>query len=447
MKRLLGLASGVNRTILANAGSVAGATAITSGLGFAYWWVAARAFPAEAVGLAAAAISAMTLLANMATLGLGTWLMGELPRRPGNAATLISTMFVVSGLAGAILGVVFALVLPRFSAELSPLSDSLPNMVLFAAGVSLTTASLVLDQALIGLLRGHIQMARNALFALLKLVALVIAGAWLGQSHGLAIYATWVFGIGISCAWLAVRPLARGLPLIPRMDIVRHHLPEALQHHALNLALQVPGLALPMVVALVLSSAMNAYFYTAWMILGIVATAPFALTLALYAVGSSDPARFVHRIRFTLLLAFAAAVAANFALGFGADLVLGIFGRAYAVQGAESLRILGLATFGLIVKDHYVAVHRVNARVSRAAVLVSIGGAIELAGALLGATRGGLVGLSLGWVIAVYIEAAWMARSVLAAALPSASTLNARPSRDAVELAPSLTRLSVPSHD
>lgn len=49
-----------NRNILWNASSLVGTTAIGSGLGFIYWWLAARLYPAEAVGLASA-VSALLL--------------------------------------------------------------------------------------------------------------------------------------------------------------------------------------------------------------------------------------------------------------------------------------------------------------------------------------------------------------------------------------------------
>ncbi|MFN2199238.1 MAG: hypothetical protein ACK2UW_24180, partial [Anaerolineales bacterium] len=54
-----------NRVILSNAGTLVGTQAVTSGLGFIYWWVAARLFAVDAVGFASAAISAMMLLGNL----------------------------------------------------------------------------------------------------------------------------------------------------------------------------------------------------------------------------------------------------------------------------------------------------------------------------------------------------------------------------------------------
>src|SRR5919204_4550766 len=65
---------------------------LTSALGLVYWLVAARAYPPSAVGVSAALISAMTLLANLAQLNLKSGFNRFLPRA-GNA----TGRFVVRG--------------------------------------------------------------------------------------------------------------------------------------------------------------------------------------------------------------------------------------------------------------------------------------------------------------------------------------------------------------
>jgi O-antigen/teichoic acid export membrane protein len=93
--------------ILKNVGSIAGTTAITSGLGFFYWWLAARKFLPETVGLASASISAMLLLGTIGNFGFGTLLMGELRQQRDQAGHLIATALITVGLAGTIIGFLF----------------------------------------------------------------------------------------------------------------------------------------------------------------------------------------------------------------------------------------------------------------------------------------------------------------------------------------------------
>src|ERR1700680_547080 len=181
----------VNNIILVNAGSLVGTTAVTSLLGFVYWWLAARAFSPAVVGFGSAAISAMTLLGTLALLGLGTLLLGELSQQRGREASLISTALIIVGGVGGLLGLAFAVAAPHISADFRALDASVGNCALFALGVSLTAITLVLDDVLIGLFRGKLQLWRNGLFAALKLAALLAVSLWVSHVVGLTIYATW----------------------------------------------------------------------------------------------------------------------------------------------------------------------------------------------------------------------------------------------------------------
>src|SRR5947209_20134086 len=96
--------------MLINVGSLVGTTAVTSAIGFVYWWFAARHFPAETVGLASALVSAMMLLGNLCILGLGTLLIGELPRQRGREMSLISGALLLVGGIGGCIGILFAVV-------------------------------------------------------------------------------------------------------------------------------------------------------------------------------------------------------------------------------------------------------------------------------------------------------------------------------------------------
>ena len=70
-----------HRDLLHNVSTLVATTGITAALGFAYWAIAARLFDQRAVGYGSAAVSAMTLIGTIGMLGMGTVLIGELPRR------------------------------------------------------------------------------------------------------------------------------------------------------------------------------------------------------------------------------------------------------------------------------------------------------------------------------------------------------------------------------
>jgi O-antigen/teichoic acid export membrane protein len=414
-----------NRDLLMNAASMIGTTVITAGLGFVYWWLAARQFSQEAVGFASALISAMSLLGTLGMIGMGTLLIGELPRQPEHRATLITTALVVAGGVSAALGIIFALIAPLVSVEFRPLAGGASTILLFTTGVVLTAVTLVLDQAMIGLLRGELQLWRNAIFALGKLVILWLMGLWVASSGGVVIYMTWTLGNCVSIVGLGLIAAMAGAQIRvgqPRWSVLQSLPRAALGHHALNLALQLPALALPIVVTTILSAALNASFYISWLLLHLVFAVPYTLTTVLYAAGAAERAAFAHKIRLTLGLAVALGVLSNVVLWVGADMFLSVFGPAYAEQAGWSLRIMGLGVFPLIIKDHFVAIRRVDGRIPRTALAATIGSALELGGAAIGAYLGGLGGLGVGLVLALCVEAAFMARDVYAASAMSEVT-------------------------
>jgi O-antigen/teichoic acid export membrane protein len=419
-----------NRALLANAGSLVGTTALTSGLGFVYWWVAARTMPTSAVGFASASIAAMSLLATIGMLGLGTLLIGELPRQPEKAGELITTALVVAGVAGFGLGVGFAYAAPLLSREFLPLSTDAGSVLLFATGVGVAALSLVLDQALLGFLRGDLQLWRNGVFAVAKLLILGLAALIINDRVGLNIYGTWLIGNVFSIVVLGgfvmwrqrKRTPGKGFPR-PDFSLLRGLGKTALSHHILNLSLLVPSMVLPILVTTILGATTNAYFYIAWMIANLVFAIPASLTTVLYAVGAANPSALAQKVRLTVKLSLLVSLATNIGLVIFGGFVLSFFGRNYTDQALWCLYILGLGAFAITFKDHYVALYRIYNRVGTAIVPVVVGSIFELVLAAVGAILGGLPGLALGWLAGMATEAVLMSPIIYRAAFPSASKI------------------------
>ena len=118
---------------------------IMSALGFVYWVVAARLFSQEAVGYGSAAVSAMGLLGTIGIFGLGTLLIGELPRRSRRAG-LVSAALLASGLGSLVLGLGFALVASHVSRRFVVITGTPGRTALFVVGVALTGVTMVFDR-------------------------------------------------------------------------------------------------------------------------------------------------------------------------------------------------------------------------------------------------------------------------------------------------------------
>jgi O-antigen/teichoic acid export membrane protein len=151
------------------------------------------------------------------------------------------------------------------------------------------------------------------------------------------------------------------------------------------------------------------------MIASFVFVGPIALATVLYAVGSENPTMLSQKLRSTLNLSLAIGAVACGGLLVIADQVLSLFGPEYTAQAVWCLRILSLAVFPIIIKNLYVAVFRIRNRLIVATRLVTLGSILELLLAAAGGKFGGLVGLSIGWVVAVFVEGLIMLPTVIQA--------------------------------
>lgn len=401
--------------LVGNAASMMSTTLVTSLLGVAFWWVAARYFSQEAVGIGSAAVSALTLLGFAGSLGMGTLLMGELPRREGNRRSLLDAALTVTTLTGAAAGIAFAVLVPLFSSELESLGDSWTSVLFFAVAVGLTSLGYVIDQSLIGMLRGRLQFARNCVFATVKLAALVPVAALVSDPGATWIYAVWGGGIAVSLLVLAgFYREGREEPLRPDFRALAALRGHAASHHGFNLALLAPSMVVPIVVVSLISADANASFFVAWMIAGFISMVPVSLGTVLYAVASADPSRLTEQLRLTFAISFGVGLAANLFLWPAADPVLGVFGPEYAEQAATPLHILALGVFPLTIKTAYVALMRVGRRTAAALPVAILGTLLEVGGAAVGAlATGDLSGVAWGWLAGVFVEVLLMAPPVL----------------------------------
>ena len=401
-----------NWDLLSNAGALFGATAVTSLVGLAFWAVAARLFPERAVGYGAAAISVMSLLGTVGMLGLGTVLISELPRR-AHRAGLVSAALLASGLGSLLLGAVFSMTAPLLSTRLSGVTGTVSEAALFTVGVGLTGASLVFDQAAIGLVRGGLQLGRNALFAVAKLAILPVTAIFLEDNFGVGITASWIAGTAVSLGLVAAWLWHRREPVLPRPDwrILRGLTWTVAAHNWVNIGVQVPRLLMPVLATVVVSPTANAAFFTAWSLSGFLFIVPLDLATALFAAGSQQARVTTKKLRLSLWLSMAAGAAGISLLGFGAHLVLSVFGAAYVSQATVPLLLMLAGYVPTVPKLHFMAICLADRRPQRAAVVLAAAAAAELAAAAAGGAGFGLTGLC------VALLAVFMAEGIVTAPL------------------------------
>jgi O-antigen/teichoic acid export membrane protein len=389
--------------LLSNAGSLMGSTIVTAATGFVYWWVAARAFSTEAVGAASAAVSAMTLIGTLGMFGMGTLLISRLPRMDRDQWQLINTCLMVTGSIATIGGLIYVCLAEFVIVGLRESLNSPSMVALLLLGITLNAVALVLDEGLIGLLAGGLQMMRNMYFAVGKLVLLIILGLLPVTFGGNAILATWLVGTAMSMLLLAAQLRRQGMQVLarPRLAALRGLVGHAWDYNLLNLATMLPRTMLPLVVTAVLGTRNAAPFYTAWMVANFVVMVPNNLSVTLFAVAAGDTATLRTKVRTALLVSLGLGVPASLVLAVGSGPIMMIFGAGYAKVASDALMILALTYTPTVFRQLYLAVSRVHGRVRRATGLAAAAGVVEVAAAWWGGVHGGTLTTLVLWLAVV----------------------------------------------
>jgi len=394
-----------NHDLLRNAGSLVATTGLTSLFGVVYWIVAAKDFKPAAVGYGAATVSAMTLVGTIGMFGLGTMLIGELPRRRERGGLVAATV-LASGIGSLVLGLGYPLVIFLGGGHTPQISGTPGRLALFAVGAALTGATFVLDEGTIGLMRGGVQLWRNMMASGIKLAALPVAALVLHDAFGVGLVLAWVLGTLLSLIPTVIMLKRGGSRIFYRPDwkLLRRLGKVALAHNWLNLAIATPPKLIPVIVLAVVSPASTAVFYIAWMMAGFLFMVPASLSTVLFAIASAAPELIAEKLRFVLRLSVLIGLPAMAVLAIGAHLALNLFGHDYAQLGTVPLLLLILTYIPGLPKQQYIAVCRATGKVSKAAIVLAIAASCEMASVAIGGKLHGLDGLSVAYLGVCIVE-------------------------------------------
>lgn len=411
MARQLSSGGAIERGIWAPFRSLLGAQIIGAVLGLVFWVLAARLVDAHEVGVAAAAISAQTLLGIVTVLGIGTVLISDLPQHePRRQRQLILRGLLVVAVSSSVLGGALVALSPLFTENLKEALGDPFGATAFVVGVMAAAWAIISDEAALGVKKSSVQVHRNLLASSLRfpITALLLA---LGLTEAHVLQVCWVLPLVISvpfALWRLRLPRrergdAPGPSLRADVATFRGH---ALRNHALSLSLASASQMVPVIAGVTLASVANAEFAIAWLMATFVFLPPYLLAIALFAHGANvSTEEFRKSMEKTLpasLLLSALLCVGAWLLG---EPVLMIFGGDYASESWKILALLVPAGLWMCFKDHLVALWRSQRRYGLATKLAGSALLIEITGATIGAIAGGAVGLCVGWLIAIAVEA------------------------------------------
>ncbi|HUV45338.1 MAG TPA: oligosaccharide flippase family protein [Dehalococcoidales bacterium] len=397
-----------------NAGYLMLASGVNSLAGFVFWAVAARLYPAEGVGLAAAAISAIGLLALLSTLGMDYGLIRFLPGSGDKAKNILNSCFTLSGLVSVALAVIFLAGLKLWSPALLRIQQ---NPVFFISFVIFALAAVYrvfAERTFIAGRRAGFALTQGLVFNLLRFIPLV-ALAPLFNVFG--IFASWGIGLGlaviVSIPFLIprVQPGYRPAPKIDRKSIgnMMHF---SFANYGANIFWAIPILCLPLMVVNLLGAEANAYFYIGWALGYLLVSIPVTVSFSLFAEGSHSEEQLGHNIdrSLRLLLVLVPVIAIVFLAG---ERVLALFGSAYAENATTLLWVLAVSAIPVGLNHTYFTVKRVQKRMRGVIGLSAFIAVVTMVLSYLLLPRVGIIGAGISWLIPQAIVAVAVTPSLL----------------------------------
>ena len=391
-------------------------TVLTSGLGIAYWVVAARLYSQRDLGAGAAVVSTMTFLSSLAQLSLNGAIARFVPAAGRHAGRMIRGAYGASCTAALLAGSAFLLVAPIVSPRTGPLAGGPVLAATFVLAVAAWSVFTLQDSVLTAL-RGAVWVpVENAAFGVAKIVLLVLLAS---TAPALGVYASWTIPVFLALVPVNVLVFRR---LLPRSH-GRQAAPDLpargvlLRFVSLDyvgyLFLQCGTNGLPVLVAAVLGARANAVFYIGWLLGSSAELVAYHFGTSLTVESARDESRLATYARQVLVRGLLLFVPGAVLLCVGAPVLLGLFGGEYAAGSDTVLRLFALAVVPKFVVTVFIAASRVRRRVGRIVLIQAVTSTIVVAGGWLAMPVWSVSGVAAAYLSAQVVMAAALLPSLV----------------------------------
>ena len=341
---------------------------VTSVLGFPYWLLAARSYPAAEVGVTAALLSTMFLVSAGTQLGLSGVLVRVVPVAGDEVRRVLVIAYAATALAATVVATAVVATVEFWSPKLSDTLHQPLWAAWFIAGTAFLNVFTIQDSVLAGLRRARWVPVENISYSVVKL-ALLALFASAGWSIG--IFVSWVMPAGIAAVVVTAilfRNLRHGAA-VKRDDALevpalRRAVRLSLGNYIGYLALMGSTSLMPVMIVNELGAAAAAKFYAAWTIAAVLplVASSFSTSLTVEGTRSGTPIR--RLLRDAVIGSCSVLVPVVVVIVVAAPLLLRLFGKSYSEDASTVLRLLALAAIPNVVVGVSQGVARIQDRVA-----------------------------------------------------------------------------------
>lgn len=373
-------------------------------LGFTFWLVMARLFSAGDVGRASSLISATTLIAYFALVGLNSTLVRFLPTAPDKGSLLTGAFLMVIGTATAI-SLVYVLLMP----VVAPRLEFVEHNAAMAAGFVLLTAAaavnLITDAVFVSSRKAGLCTLTDGAIGGVGKIVMGIALAGTG-AYGLFSASVGGFAAAAVASVVLIMTNLHWRPSLERpFGALRPLLRFSGANYVANAMNLLPSVVVPLIVLDKLGPRQAGYYFVAFQMAALLYAAVYAVESAFFAEGSQAGADWRAIRRRSRRLAIVLFVPGGILLVVAAHWVLLAYGRGYSLNGTGCLELLAAAVVPMAIANWAWTVLRLSGRLA-AVVFCNAIYSVGICVAAWFLAPGGLTAMSAAWPVGAAVAAA-----------------------------------------
>jgi O-antigen/teichoic acid export membrane protein len=318
-------------------------SASTALTGFLFWALAARLFSTHDVGIVSTLIAAATFVGSASILGLDHTLIHYLGKHPKKMRVILNTAFSVAIIGVVISSVLYLAIVPALSPDLSFILTSVLWIIGFLLLMLVTSWNNLLTSTFIGLRITQFIFLSGLFFGILRIIFLPILVGY--GFTGLFLAHLISFSVGVLAAFMFIF-IAKRYVFVPRItsETVSLMKKYSLKTYVASLLASLPPLLTPLLVISLLGPSEVAYYNMPLMIITVLTIIPMATSQSLFAEGVNGGNDLRRHIMRAIRLIYAVLIPAILVVIASGNIVLQLFGKAYAEHGYPLLILLCIAT-------------------------------------------------------------------------------------------------------
>lgn len=376
------------------------ATAVMAGFGFFFWLISARLYTTEDIGLATTLISVMSLISTLSLIGFNATFVRFLPKSE-NPNDKLNTGMILVGISAFILSGMFILFVNNLSPSLAFVRENFFISASFVIFCVMSGLNVLTDSVFLAKRQTKFTLIINAIFSAVKMLLPfafigwgaigIFTAAALGQTVGFILSAAvmvWKFNY---------RPR-----LVVKVEILRKVWKYSAGNYISGVFSLLPMTLLPLIIINRLTPSDAGYFYIAMMIANLLYVIPRSTTSSLFAESSNNEYSLRDNLKKSIKIISILLIPAITVLFFGTEPILGIFGKSYATEGVNFLRLVVIAGIAVSVNNIFGAVFQFNKSL-KSMISFNIVYAIAIIALGYALLPLGLTGIGIAWVVGNFI--------------------------------------------